>query len=146
MAPLICLVAAFLVLLAVGIFVPWLSDWQHALRGALGAMFLLTASAHWGRRRPDLIRMVPAGIGDPAAWVTFTGCAEFAMAAGLQIPRLALWTAAAAVAMLCCLFPANAKAAQEQLTIAGQPVLPILPRLGLQLIFIGALIASVWRH
>lgn len=64
MAALICLVAAFIVLRLVGIFVPWLSDWQHALRGAVGAMFLLTASAHWGRRRTDLVRMVPVGIGN----------------------------------------------------------------------------------
>jgi uncharacterized membrane protein len=146
MAALICLVAAFIVLRLGGIFIPWLSDWQHALRGALGAMFLLTASAHWGRRRTDLVRMVPVGIGNPAVWVTFTGCAEIAIAAGLQIPRLALWTAAAAVVMLCCLFPANAKAAREQLTILRKPVLPFLQRLILQLIYLGALIASVWRR
>jgi uncharacterized membrane protein len=90
--------------------------------------------------------MVPVGIGNPAVWVTFTGCAEIAIAAGLQIPRLAWWTAAAAVAMLCCLFPANAKAAREQLTILRKPVLPFLQRLILQLIYLGALIASVWRR
>ena len=35
---------------------------QHGgtvLRTALGLMFFLTASAHWGKRRRDLIRMVP---------------------------------------------------------------------------------------
>jgi len=33
-------------------------DPSFVLRAALGIMFFLTASAHWGKRRPDLIRMV----------------------------------------------------------------------------------------
>ena len=145
MAPLICLLISFLIFRGVGLFVPYFADWHIALRAALGAMFLLTASAHWGKRRPDLLRMVPQGIGDAGTWVTFTGIAELALAAGLQVPQLAAWAAAAAVMMLCCLFPANLKAARERLAIGGRPVLPALPRLILQLIFIGALIASVWR-
>ncbi len=66
MAPLICLIVAFLVLRLLGFALPWMADWQHALRGALGAMFLLTASGHWGRRRPDLMRMVPERMGSAA--------------------------------------------------------------------------------
>jgi uncharacterized membrane protein len=87
MAPLFCLVASFLIFLGVGLFVPYLADWHIALRAALGAMFLLTASAHWGKRRSDLIRMVPQGIGHAGTWVTVTGIAEIALAAGLQIPN-----------------------------------------------------------
>jgi uncharacterized membrane protein len=60
-------------------------------------MFLLTASAHWGRGRADLIRMVPEALGRAAFWVSLTGFAEIAIAIGLQIPTLAPWTAAAAV-------------------------------------------------
>lgn len=146
MAPLIALIAAFVLFRCVGFLWPYFSNWHLALRAALGVMFLLTASAHWGRRRPDLIRMVPDGVGDPATWVTLTGLAELAIAAGLQIPRLAEITAAAAIIMLCCIFPANVKAARERLTILDQPVPPIVPRLLIQLIFIGALAASVWRQ
>lgn len=145
MAPLICLIVAFIVLCLAGLAVPWLADWQHALRGALGLMFLLTASAHWGKRRADLVRMVPQQMGNAGGWVTFTGLAEIAIAAGLQIPRLAPVAAIAAIVMLCGLFPANAKAAREQLTIGGRSVLPFVPRLLIQLVFIGALLASVWR-
>jgi len=47
-----------------------------ALRLALSGMFLLTASAHWGKRRPDLIRMVPSVFPRPDLLVTFTGVLE----------------------------------------------------------------------
>jgi uncharacterized membrane protein len=142
MTPLIVLIAAFLVFRALGFLWPYFADWHLALRAALGVMFLLTASAHWGKRRPDLIRMVPDGVGDPATWVTLTGIAEVAIAITLQIPRLAPFAASAAIVMLCCIFPANIKAARENLTILNQPVPPIVPRLLIQLIFIGALLAT----
>lgn len=145
MAPLICLLVGFLIFRGSGFFVPYFADWHIALRAALGAMFLLTASAHWGTRRPDLVRMVPNSIRHAETWITITGMAEIALAVGLQIPRLAIWAAVVGVVMLCCLFPANLNAARRHLAIGGRPVLPALPRLLLQLIFIGALIAAVWR-
>jgi uncharacterized membrane protein len=143
MAPLICLIIAFLVFRGIGLFLPFFADWHTALRAALGAMFLLTASAHWGKRRPDLIRMVPRGIGNAGLWVSLTGIAEIAIAIGLQIPHVFRWTAGAAIVMLCCLFPANMKAAREHLTILQKAMLPILPRLVLQLVFLGALAAVI---
>jgi hypothetical protein len=63
-APLVCLVVAFLLFRGRGIFVPYFADGVTAVCAALGAMFFLSASAHWGKRRPDLIRMVPRGIGN----------------------------------------------------------------------------------
>lgn len=143
MAPLICLIAAFLIFRILGLEWHYLADWHMALRAALGAMFLLTASAHWGKRRAELVRMVPGSMGNAGAWVSVTGFAEIAIAAGLQIPRIALWAAGIAVIMLCCLFPANAKAAREHLTISNKPVMPVAPRLILQIVFIAALIGSV---
>lgn len=143
MVPLICLLIAFLLFLGIGLFVPWFADWHTALRAALGAMFLLTASAHWGKGRPDLIRMVPRGIGNAGFWVTVTGIAEIAIAIGLQFPHFARWAAGAAIVMLCFLFPANVKAAREHLTIRQRPVVPVGPRLILQLVFIGALLTVV---
>ncbi len=144
MAPLICLIAAFVIFRVLGFAVPYFAEWPHALRAALGAMFLLTASAHWGKRRPDLVRMVPRNMGSAGLWVCVTGVAEIAVAIGLQIPSLARWAAGIAIVMLCCLFPANIKAAREHLTLLQKPVLPILPRLVLQLIFIGTLLAAGW--
>lgn len=117
MAPLICLIASFLFFRILGLEWHYFAGWHFALRAALGAMFLLTASAHWGRRRADLIRMVPQSLGSPGVWVTLTGIAEIAIAVGLQIHGVAPWVATLAIVMLCCLFPANVKAAREHLTI-----------------------------
>jgi uncharacterized membrane protein len=107
-------------------------------------MFLLTASAHWGKRRADLIRMVPASVGHPGVWVTLTGIAEILIAVGLQIYGLAPWVATIVIVMLCCLFLANLKAAREHLTILRKPALSAGSRLLIQLVFVAALIANVW--
>ena len=144
MAPLICLIVSFLFFRLLGLEWHYFADWHFALRAALGAMFLLTASAHWGKRRADLIRMVPEPVGNPGVWITLTGLAEIAIAAGLQLRNLAPWVTAIPVVMLCCLFPANVKAAREHLTILRKPVPSVGPRLLIQLVFIAALIASVW--
>jgi uncharacterized membrane protein len=142
--PVIVLVIAFFVFRLAGFVVPYFAHWQYALRAALGVMFLLTASAHWGKRRADLVRMVPPGFGNVSLWVTLTGLAEILMAVGLQIRVSALPVAMAAMVMLICIFPANAKAAREKLTIGGRPVPPLGARLLIQLVFLGALAASVW--
>ena len=143
MAPLICLIVGFTFFRILGLEWRYFADWHLALRAALGAMFLLTASAHWGRRRADLIRMVPTSVGNPGVWITLTGIAEVAIAVGFQIRSWAPWVAAITVVMLCCLFPANLKAAREHLTILRKPVLSAGPRLLIQLVFIAAVIASV---
>ncbi len=145
MIPLIVLLISFAIFRSLGLAIPYFADWQLSLRAALGIMFLLTASAHWGKRRADLVRMVPPGFGNSALWVTLTGIAEVLIAIGLQIPRVALPAAAFAFVMLLCILPANVKAAREKMTIAGRPVPTLIPRLAIQLIFLGALAASVWH-
>ena len=59
MAPLICLISAFVLFRFLGMEWSYFPDWHLALRTGLGVIFLLTASAHWGQRRADLIRVVP---------------------------------------------------------------------------------------
>src|SRR5262249_57377939 len=97
-------------------------------RGGLALMFLLTASAHWGRRRADLVRMVPPSVPNPEGIVTLTGLAEIAGAVGLLVPRLAPWAAAGLALMLLAVFPANVHAARHALTIGGGPRAPPPPR------------------
>ena len=67
--------------------------WWNALRIALAVMFLFTASAHWGRRRADLIRMVPSAFPRPDLMVTVTGAFEIIGAAGLLVTPLARYAA-----------------------------------------------------
>ncbi len=144
MIPLIVLAISFAAFWLAGFGVAFFADWQHALRAALGVMFLLTASAHWGKRRPDLIRMVPRAFGAAEMWVTLTGIAELLVALGLQVPRAAPAVAALAAGMLVAIFPANVKAAREGLMIGGRPVPGLASRLGIQLVFLSALAVSVW--
>src|SRR5580704_2942042 len=132
MAPLIVLIVAsaafwFVGQLGVTIF-------QHistVLRAALGMMFFLTASAHWGKRRRDLIRMVPPIFPRPDLLVTVTGLLEILGSIGLFIPSTARAAAICLALLLIALFPANIHAAREKLTIAGQPVPGIPVRTGI---------------
>jgi uncharacterized membrane protein len=136
MQPLILLVTVFLLLiLPLG--------WWTALRVGLAAMFLLTASAHWGKRRDDLIRMVPAALPRPDLLVTVTGICEILGAVGLLISRVAPVAALGLTLLLIALFPANVRAARQAIAIGGRPATPLLTRAVIQIVFLTATIAVI---
>lgn len=146
MAPLIVLVvSALLFWLAgeTGVVGPF-RDLGFVLRAALGVMFLMTASAHWGKRRGDLIRMVPPALPRPDLLVSFTGVLEILGAIGLLVPITARAASIGLALLLVALFPANIHAARKHLTIAGRPVPGVPVRAAIQLVFISALIAAAW--
>ncbi|CAN7656701.1 DoxX family protein [Paenibacillus sp. LjRoot153] len=146
MAPFIALMLSFLLLWGMGsLGWSYFDDWHAALQGAVAVMFLLTASAHWGKRRPDLIRMVPPAFPRPASVVTITGYLEIAGAIGILIPMLSLAASIGLLLMLIAMFPANVFASRKKLTIDGRPVPRLAVRIVLQLVFIGAVVlASPW--
>src|SRR5437660_1796492 len=113
MQPLILLAIVFALLI-----LPF--GWWTALRLGLAAMFLLTASAHWGRRRADLIRMVPPIFSRPDLLVTLTGICEILGAIGLLIPKVAPFAAIGLSLFLIAVFPANVRAARDGIAIAGR--------------------------
>lgn len=145
MVPLIVLVVsslAFWIAGKAGVVV--FQDPSFVLRAALGIMFLFTALAHWGKRRPDLIRMVPPVFPRPDLLVTITGVLEILGAMGLFVPHTARAACLCLALLLVALFPANIRAARQNLTIAGQHV-PSLPVRGaIQVVFIATLIAAAW--
>lgn len=133
MQPLIVLVTVFLLLvLPLG--------WWTALRIALAIMFLLTASAHWGKRRADMIRMVPVPLPRPDLLVTFAGFCEILGAVGLLISRAAPAAALGLTLLLIALFPANVRAARRGITIAGRPATALRLRAVIQIVFLTAAI------
>src|SRR5215472_9762040 len=139
MIPFIVLVALFTLLSILGYLqLPVAFGWWTSLRLALAGMFLLTASAHWGKRRPDLIQMVPPAFPRPDLLVTITGVLEILGAIGLMLPSVARYAALGLSLMLLAVFPANVHAARNRLTIAGSPVPALLPRALLQLVFLAA--------
>ena len=143
MVPLVVLLTSFLLLSLLGHFGPFSYGWRTSLSLSLSAMFLLTASAHWGKRRPDLIRMVPPVFPRADLLVTATGILEILGAVGLMIPVVAPYAALGLSLLLIAMFPGNVRAARHHLTIAGQPVPSLLPRTLIQLVFIAATVAVV---
>jgi uncharacterized membrane protein len=147
LAPLIVLISASALFCVFGLLgVHIFQSPSFVLRAALAVMFLLTASAHWGRRRPDLIRMVPPVFSRPDLLVTITGILEILGAIGLVVASTGRIACLSLALLLICLFPANVRAAREHLTIGGRPV-PSLPVRGIiQLVFIATLIVAAWIH
>ena len=142
MVPFIVLVTLFVFLYILGHFrIPVAFGWWTSLRFALAGMFLLTVSAHWGKRRPDLIRMVPTSFPRPDLLITVTGVLEILGAVGLMLTNVAPYAALGLASMLVAVFPANIHAARQRLTIAGRPVEALLPRALLQIVFLAATIA-----
>ena len=141
MAPLLVLTVAFAGLRGLGVAgVDALDGWQPALRGALTAMLLLTASAHFGSRRRDLIAMVPSRLPRPDLLVTVTGVLELAVAAAVLFEETATWGGALFAGLLIAMFPANVRAADRHLTIGGRPATPVGPRAVMQVLFLAAAI------
>src|SRR5687768_9271993 len=92
-----------------------LDSWQISVRAGLAGMLLLTGSAHWGRRRADLIAMVPDRFPRPGLLVTLTGALELAGAAGLLISETAPYAAVALALLFVAMLPANISAARRRL-------------------------------
>jgi len=141
-APLFVLIVATLLARLAGSFgVTTLRHPAAALRLGLAVMFCFTAAAHFNSMRPDLIRMVPPWVPYPGLVVTFTGICEILGAIGLLVPRTRRVAAVALIALLVAVLPANVHAALADLTIRGEPVTPLVPRILLQLLFI---VAVAW--
>ncbi|RAP77786.1 DoxX family protein [Paenibacillus montanisoli] len=143
MAPLIALIGSWLVFRLAGLLgLSYFDGWQHPLQAAVAVMLLLTASAHFGSRRTDLVRMVPESLPRREAIVSVTGLLELAGAVGILIPVSAPAASICLAVLFIAMFPANVRAAREKLTIGGSPV-PSLPvRTVLQLLFIAAALAA----
>jgi uncharacterized membrane protein len=143
MAPLIVLVGSFLLFrLAGALGVRPLASSVGSLRFAVAVMFLFTAAAHFGSRRPDLVRMVPPFLPAPELLVTLTGLAEIAGALGLLVRRTRPVAAIGLALLLVAMFPANVHAARAGLEIGGAAVTPLVPRTILQVVFLAAVLVA----
>jgi len=126
MIPFFVLVSSFAAFVLIGRWVEWLSPWPIALRLALALMFAITASAHWGSQRPDLVKMVSDLFPNPELLVTLTGLAEIVGAVGLLLPTTASAAATGLAILMVAMFPANILAAAEGMSIGGSPVTPLV--------------------
>lgn len=142
MIPLVVIVIVFSVLRAAGALgIRALRDWRLCLRWAMAVMLLVTASAHWGEKRADLVAMVPPVFPQPELLVTITGILELAGAAGLAYGRTSRVAAICLALLFLAMFPANVYAAQHDLTIGGRPATELPLRTAVQIGLIAAAIA-----
>jgi uncharacterized membrane protein len=140
MVPLIVLVAVTLLARLAGLAgVPGTGNWAASTRIGLVVMFCFTAAAHFSSMRADLVAMVPPFVPNPGFMVTFTGICEILGAIGLLVPRTRRLAAVALILLLLAVLPANIHAAQAGVTLGGQPVTPLVPRVTLQALFIALL-------
>lgn len=138
MAPLIVLVIVTLAARLAGqLGAASLRNWAAATRVGLAVMFCFTALAHFNSMRADLVRMVPPAIPNPEPMVTFTGLCEILGAIGLLVPHTRRMGAIALIVFLVAVLPANIHAAQSGVTLRGAAATPLIPRIALQLLFIG---------
>jgi uncharacterized membrane protein len=145
MAPFIILIVSFFILRITGVLgITYFDGWETSLRGAVALMFLFTATAHWGKRRPDLIKMVPPSVPNPQLMVTITGILEIIGAIGLLIPFTSNIATIGLALLLIIMFPANIFAARKGITIDGKPTTPLFLRTILQIIFLTAVILARW--
>ncbi|WP_028777428.1 DoxX family protein [Shimazuella kribbensis] len=143
MIPFYVLVGAFLLFRGLGLAgVAYFDEWHTSLQVSVAIMFLLTASAHWGKRREDLIRMIPTSFPRPDILVTVTGILEVIGAIGLVFPQTSLYASLGLTIMLIGMFPANIRAAKEGLTIGGKPTPKLVPRTILQIFFLTVVILA----
>jgi uncharacterized membrane protein len=143
MLPFFVLLITTLLLRVIGLAgVSLFDSWIWSLRCGVALMFLFAASAHWGKRRGDLIAMVPHAFPRPDLMVSATGVLEILGGLGVLIPAVAPVAAAGLALLLIGLFPANVRAAREHLTIGGRPATALPLRTLLQLVFIAAVIAA----
>jgi uncharacterized membrane protein len=140
MSPLVVLVVVILVARGIGqLGVAQLRDWAASTRVGLAVMLCFTAAAHFTSMRPDMVAMVPPYVPNPEFMVTFTGICEVLGAVGLLVPRTRRIAAVALIVLLLAVLPANVHAAQAGVTLRGAPATPIIPRVALQVLFIGLL-------
>jgi uncharacterized membrane protein len=147
MASLITLIVGWLGARAAGLLgVAALDSWSAALRVGLALMFALTASAHFvGRRKADLVAMVPPGLPRPGLLVSITGVLELLGAIGLLVPMTTRIAAICLALLLIVLFPANVHAARHGVRLAGKPATPLVPRTLMQIGYVAACVAvSLW--
>ncbi|PEZ07260.1 hypothetical protein CN326_08930 [Bacillus sp. AFS018417] len=131
------LIISFFLFLGMGqMGLSYFDSWHTSLQAAIAAMLLIAASARWGKRKTDLIRMVPSIFPRPDLIVLITGLLEIAAAIGILIPSMSRLTSICLAILLIAMFPANIKASKERLTIAGKHPPSLWLRTSIQVTFI----------
>ena len=141
MAPLVVLVAGWLLLRAAGrLGVEQLASWRTAGRGAAAGMFMFTGATHFSPMKHDYAAMIPEPLPKSLRLIYLTGLLQIAGAIGLLVPTLRRLAGVGLAAQLVAMFPANVYAARKGIPFHGRPPTPLPLRALVQLAFI----VAVW--
>ena len=100
-------------------------------------MLIFTASSHFTSMRHDLAKMVPVWLPAPMGVIYLTGVLELAGAIGILLPApVRSFAGICLCLLLVAMFPANVKAAQESLSLGGNPATALWLRLPMQVLFV----------
>ena len=114
-------------------------SWRDAARVGIAVMFLFTAVSHFSPMKTDLAAMIPPPL-PGALWVIYvTGVLEAAGAVGLLLPKYRRPAAICLALLMVAMFPANAYAALNGVTLRGAPASALWWRAPLQLLWIATL-------
>jgi len=139
MAPLLVLVAGWLLLRAAGrLGVKQLSSWRSAGRAASAGMFMFTGATHFSAMKHDYAAMIPEPLPKSLPLIYLTGLLQIAGAIGLLVPALRRLAGVGLAAQLVAMFPANVYAARKGIPFRGRPPTPLAVRAPVQLAFISA--------
>jgi uncharacterized membrane protein len=119
-----------------------LAAWQHCLPLVVAAMFRLTASANRGKRRADLIHMVPPAFPRPEMLATLPGLIEIGGAIGMLCTPVNKAASLGLAFLLLALFPVNIYAAGHRLMMGGRKVPGLFVRTIPQAIFLAIVLAA----
>ncbi|TKJ90706.1 hypothetical protein PaeCFBP13512_12805 [Paenibacillus sp. CFBP13512] len=137
MIPFYVLIISFLIFKGLGLLgLSHFDDWHAVLQGSVAVMLFVAASAHWGSKRVDLIRMVPAVFPRPHWIVTATGLLEIAGAIGIIVPVTSRVASIGLALLFVAMFPANILASRNQLKVGGKSVPNLFVRSIVQVFFI----------
>lgn len=121
------------------------NSWPAGLAAGMAAVYVSTGITHFVEpQRSGLEAIVPAAIPWPGAAVTASGAAELTIALGLIMPATRRWAAAASIALLIALFPANIVAASG-VEHPSAPSTPLGLRAALQAVLMAASAAPLLR-
>jgi uncharacterized membrane protein len=121
------------------------SAWHDTARYALAVMFAFAGISHFTRLKHDMVRMMPAIFPRPLLLVYITGLVELLGAVALLLPATRMAAGICLILFLLGVFPANVKAARENVLLNNKPATPLWLRLPMQILFIGLVWWSALR-
>lgn len=109
---------------------------QFIVRILLGILFVGAGCSHFSELKHDYLAMLPSMIPGGIYMIYFTGILEVVGGIGIQFKKSRKLISTALILFLLCVLPANINAALNSIPFAGQPAIPMIPRIVAQTVLV----------